>query len=119
MLSRPHLKGKPSTGKSSETLKTVTGVGVDLAKKVLQVHAVDAKGDVLVARGLRRGAVLAFFGKLPPCVVAMETCSTSHYWGRALIALGHGVKLIPAAHVKPYVRRNKNDAADAAAISQR
>jgi transposase len=105
-------------GKSIENLKTVTRVGVDLAKKVLQVHAVDAKGEVLVARALRRGAVLAFFGKLPPCEVAMETCSTSHYWGRALMALGHEVKLIPAAHVKPYVRRGKNDAADAAAICE-
>ncbi len=105
-------------GKSSENLKTVTRVGVDLAKKVLQVHAVDAKGEVLAARALRRGAVLAFFGKLAPCVVAMETCSSSHYWGRALMALGHEVKLIPAAHVKPYVRRGKNDAADAAAICE-
>ena len=105
-------------GKSIENLKTVTRVGVDLAKNVLQVHAVDAKGDVVAARALRRGAVLEFFGKLPPCVVAMETCSSAHHWGRALIALGHEVKLIPAAHVKPYVRRGKNDAADAAAICE-
>ncbi len=105
-------------GKSNENLKTVTRVGVDLAKKVLQVHAIGSKGELVVARALRRGAVLAFFGKLPPCEVAMETCSSSHYWGRALMALGHEVKLIPAAHVKPYVRRGKNDAADAAAICE-
>jgi transposase len=105
-------------GKSSANLNTVTRVGVDLAKSVLQVHAVDAKGDVVVARALRRGAVLSFFARLPACVVAMETCSTAHHWGRALMALGHEVKLVPAAHVKPYVRRNKNDAADAAAICE-
>jgi transposase len=105
-------------GKSNENLKTVTRVGVDLAKNVIQVHAVDARGEVVAARALRRGAVLAFFGKLPPCVVAMEACSSSHYWGRELVALGHEVKLIPAAHVKPYVRRNKNDAADAAATCE-
>ena len=105
-------------GKSIENLKTVTRVGVDLAKNVIQVHAVDAEGEVVAARALRRGAVLSFFGKLPPCMVAMEACSSAHYWGRALIALGHEVRLIPAAHVKPYVRRAKNDAADAAAICE-
>ena len=105
-------------GKSSENLKTVTRVGVDLAKNVFQVHAVDAKGEVLRRGRCGGGAVLAFFVKLPPCVVAMEACSTAHHWGRALIALGHQVKLIPAAHVKPYVRRGKNDAVDAAAISE-
>src|ERR1035438_6661988 len=105
-------------GKSIENLRTVTRVGVDLAKNIFQVHAVDAKGDVVAARALRRSAVLGFFGKLPPCVVAMEACPSAHHWGRALIELGHEVKLIPAAHVKPYVRRNKNDAADAAAICE-
>jgi transposase len=105
-------------GKSSGNLKSVTRVGVDLAKNVLQVHGVDAKGGVVAARALRRGGVLAFFAKLPPCEIVMETCSTSHHWGRALIGLGHQVKLIPAAHVKPYVRRGKNDAADAAAICE-
>jgi transposase len=105
-------------GKSIENLRTVTRVGVDLAKNILQVHAVDAKGEVVAARALRRSAVLGFFGKLPPCVVAMEACPSAHHWGRALIELGHEVKLIPAAHVKPYVRRNKNDAADAAAICE-
>ena len=105
-------------GKSNENLKTVTRVGVDLAKSVLQVHAVDAKGAVVAARKLRRGGVLEFFKTLPACEVAMETCSSAHHWGRALIAQGHAVKLIPAAHVKPYVRRGKNDASDAAAICE-
>jgi transposase len=105
-------------GKSIEKLKTVTRVGVDLAKNVIQVHAIDAKGEVIAARPLRRGAVLAFFETLPACEVVMETCSSAHHWGRALQAQGHRVKLIPAAHVKPYVRRNKNDAADAAAICE-
>jgi transposase len=105
-------------GKSIEILKTVTRVGVDLAKNVFQVHAVDAKGAVVVARQLRRSAVLAFFGKLAPCEVAKQACASAHHWGRALMAQGHEVKLIPAAHVKPYVRRNKNDAADAAAICE-
>src|SRR5665213_3685479 len=111
-------EGKPSMAKSNENLKTVTRVGVDLAKNVLQVHAIDAQGEVIAARKLRRGGVLAFFEKLPRCEVAMEACSSAHHWGRALQALGHAVKLIPAAHVKPYVRRNKNDAADAAAICE-
>ncbi len=92
-------------GKSTVNLSSVTRVSVDLAKNVFQVHAVDAKGAIVVAKALRRSALLPFFAKLPPCVVAMEACATSHHWGRELIALGHEVKLIPAAHVKPYVRR--------------
>jgi len=104
--------------KSIENLGTVTRVGVDLAKNVLQVHAVDAKGEVVAARALRRNAVLGFFAKLPSCLVAMEACPSAHHWGRVLIKLGHEVKLIPAAHVKPYVRRSKNDATDAAAVCE-
>ena len=104
--------------KSIRNLTAVTRVGLDLAKKVFQVHAVDAKGDVVVARKLTRGRLIAFFAELAPCVVAMEACSSAHHWGRQLAALGHEVKLIPPAHVKPYVRRNKNDAADAAAICE-
>jgi transposase len=96
---------EPSMGKSTVNLSSVTRVSVDLAKNVFQVHAVDAKGAIVVAKALRRSALLPFFAKLPPCVVAMEACATSHHWGRELIALGHEVKLIPAAHVKPYVRR--------------
>jgi len=97
---------------------SVTRIGLDLAKHVFQVHAIDASGVVIVAKAVRRGKLLEFFGALPRCVVAMEACSTAHHWGRALIGLGFDVRLIPPAHVKPYVRRNKNDAADAAAICE-
>jgi len=105
-------------GKSIRNIAAVTRVGLDLAKKVFQVHAVDAKDEVVVARKLARGRLVAFFAELPPCVVAMEACSSSDHWGRQLLALGFEVRLIPPAHVKPYVRRNKNDAADAAAICE-
>ncbi len=104
--------------KSSKNISSVTRVGLDLAKNVFQVHGIDAKGELVVARKVRRGAVVEFFAKLPLCVVAMEACSSAHHWARQLVALGHEVKLIPPAHVKPYVRRNKNDAADAAAICE-
>ena len=105
-------------GKCIRNLATVTRVGLDLAKNAFQVHAVDAKGEIVVARKLTRGRLVAFFAELPRCVVAMEACSSAHHWGRQLIGLGFEVKLIPPAHVKPYVRRNKNDAADAAAICE-
>ncbi len=105
-------------GKSIQKLTSVTRVGLDLAKKVFQVHAVDAKGEIVVARKLARGRLAAFFSDLPQCVVAMEACSSAHHWGRQLLALGIEVRLIPPAHVKPYVRRNKNDAVDAAAICE-
>ena len=103
-------------GKSSRNFSTVTRVGLDLAKRVFQVHAVEAKGEIVVARKLTRSQLIPFFAELPPCVVAMEACSSAHHWGRALIELGHEVRLIPPAHVKPYVRRNKSDQIDAAAI---
>jgi transposase len=111
-------EGKPSMGKSIRNFAAVTRVGLDLAKNAFQVHAVDANGKVVAARKLRRGQLVAFFAELPRCLVAMEACSSAHHWGRQLMALGHEVKLIPPAHVKPYVRRNKNDAADAAAICE-
>jgi transposase len=87
-------------------------------KNGFQVHAVDAKGEVVAARKLTRGRLVAFFSDLAPCVVAKEACSSAHHCGRALSELGHEVKLIPPGRVKPYVRRNKNDAADAAAICE-
>ena len=96
----------------------ISTIGLDLAKSVFQVHGVDMAGKAVVARQLRRGQVAGFFGKLPPCLVGMEACSTAHHWARELIKLGHTVRLIPPAYVKPYVRRGKNDAADAAAICE-
>ena len=91
-------------------------IGLDIAKNVFQVHGEDAAGKIIVERRLGRKRMIEFFSKLPPCVVALEACGTSHYWGRTLRALGHDVRLIPAAYVKPFVKRNKTDARDAAAI---
>ena len=88
-------------GKPILNLSTVTRVGLDLAKRVFQVHAVDAKGEIVVTRKLTRSQLISFFAELPPSVVAMEACSSAHHWGRALIELGHEVRLIPPAHVKP------------------
>lgn len=96
----------------------ISTVGLDLAKHVFQVHGVDDQGSVLVRKALRRGAVLKFFAELSPCTVGIEACSTAHYWARELMALGHTVKLMPPAYVKPYVKRGKNDAADAEAICE-
>jgi len=96
----------------------VTTIGLDLAKNIFQVHGVDAEGQVAVVRRLRRSQMLEFFSGLKPCLVGMEACPTAHYWGRELRSLGHDVRLIPPQYVKPYVRRSKNDAADAAAICE-
>jgi transposase len=96
----------------------ITTVGLDLAKRVFQIHAVDAAGRVVVRKALRRAQVLPFFAGLPPCVVGMEACGTSHHWARELIGLGHEVRLMPPAYVTPYVKRGKTDAADAAAICE-
>jgi transposase len=96
----------------------VTTIGLDLAKHVFQVHGVDAAGDVVLRRRLRRREVHAFFAGLKPCLVGMEACATAHFWAREIRALGHEVRLMPAQYVKAYLRRGKNDAADAAAICE-
>ena len=96
----------------------VTTVGVDLAKSVFQIHGVDAAGETVVVKTLRRGQLLTFFSRLPPCLVGLEACGSAHDWARRIAELGHSVKLIAPAYVKPYVRRNKTDAADAAAICE-
>src|SRR6202140_5023986 len=96
----------------------VTTIGLDIAKNVFQVHGIDAKEKVVVRKQLRRSQVIAFFTALPPCLIGMEACATAHYWARELRKLGHEVRLMPAKDVKAYVKRNKNDAADAEAICE-
>jgi len=99
-------------------MSEVITIGVDLAKNVFQVHGIDAEEAVIFRRQLRRGKMLPFFKKQPPCLVGMEACATSHHWGRKLVELGHEVKSMPPRYVKPYVKRNKNDMADAEAICE-
>src|SRR5437588_7555548 len=99
-------------------MQTVTTVGLDIAKSVFQVHCVDAAGQVVIRRQLKRRYVLKFFEKLPPCLVGIEACASSHHWSRELQALGHTVRLMPPAYVKPYVKRHKNDVTDAEAICE-
>lgn len=99
-------------------MERIATVGLDIAKSVFQVHGVDATGEVVVRKRLSRARVIPFFAKLPRCLVGIEACSTSHHWARELIALGHDVRLMPAQYVKPYVKRGKNDAADAEAICE-
>ena len=99
-------------------MQAVTTIGLDIAKSVFQVHGVDAEGKVIIRRKLKRRYVAAFFQKLPPCLVGVEACASSHHWSRELKALGHTVRLMPPAYVKPYVKRQKNDAADAEAICE-
>lgn len=96
----------------------VTTIGLDIAKSVFQAHGSDAAGGVVFRKKLGRGRLLAFFAKQPPCLVAMEACAGAHHWGRELAALGHTVRLIPPAYVKPFVKRQKNDEADAEAICE-
>ena len=99
-------------------MRTITTIGLDIAKSVFQIHAVDAVGQVVIRRQLKRRYVLAFFQKLPSCLIGMEACASSHHWSRELQALGHVVRLMPPAYVKPYVKRHKNDATDAEAICE-
>ena len=96
----------------------VITIGLDLAKNVFQIHGVNGLGKVAIRRQLRRSQMIPFFEKLPPCLIGVEACPTSHYWSRELQELGHEVRIMPAGYVKPYVKRNKNDAADAEAICE-
>src|SRR3984885_12566610 len=99
-------------------MQTITTIGLDIAKSVFQVHGVDAGGKAVVRRQLKRRYVLAFFQKLSPCLIGIETCASAHHWSRQLQALGHTVRLMPPSYVKPYVKRQKNDATDAEAICE-
>src|SRR5665213_1952435 len=111
VLLSPHDSEEPN-------MQTITTIGLDIAKSVFQVHGVDAQGNIIVRRQLKRRYVLAFFQKLPPCLIGIEACASSHHWSRELQSVGHTVRLIPPAYVKPYVKRQKNDAADAEAICE-
>jgi transposase len=99
-------------------MQTITTIGLDIAKSVFQVHGIDAEGNVVIRRQLKRRYVVAFFQKLPACLVGIEACASSHHWSRELQSLGHTVRLMPPAYVKPYVKRHKNDATDAEAICE-
>ena len=96
----------------------ITTIGLDLAKSIFQVHGVDVNGRVVIRKSLRRAQMLPFFARLPSCLVGIEACGTSHYWARELIKLGHEVRLMPPAYVKPYVKRSKTDVADAEAVCE-
>ena len=99
-------------------MQTITTIGLDIAKSVFQVHGIDTDGNIVIRRQVKRRYVLAFFQKLPPCLVGIEACASSHHWSRELQALGHTVRLMPPAYVKPYVKRHKNDSTDAEAICE-
>lgn len=99
-------------------MEEISTIGIDIAKSEFQVHAIDHGGNVVVRRQLRRQQMLKFFAQVPPCIIGIEACGTAHYWARELSALGHDVRLMPPAYVKPYVKRQKNDAADAEAICE-
>src|ERR1700709_2834728 len=109
---------KVPTIRRSQVMQAIATIGLDIAKSVFQVHGVDAEGHVVIRRQLKRRFVLAFFQKVPPCLVGIEACASSPHWSREVRALGHTVRLMPPAYVKPYVKRQKNDAADAEAICE-
>jgi transposase len=100
------------------SMQGVTTVGLDIAKSVFQLLGIDARGNDIVRRQLKRRYVLTFFQKLPPCLVGIEACATAHHWSRELQALGHAVRLMPPSYLKPYLKRQKNDAADAETICE-
>src|SRR5712672_1082287 len=110
--------GRQRSPAQEPSMGDITTIGLDLAKSVFQVHAIDEEGGIVLRKRLRRGQVLAFFSRIPPCLVGLEACATAHYWARELTALGHEVRLMPPQYVKAYRRRNKNDAADAEAICE-
>jgi transposase len=111
-------EGATSARKSIINLSSVTTVGLDLAKHVFQVHCIDASGRVVVAKAIRRNKLLEFVASLPRCLVGLEASGSAHHWARELIELGHDARMMPPAYVKPYIRRQKNDAADVAAICE-
>jgi len=106
------------TANKGATQMNITTIGIVIAKNIFQVHGVTDTGDVAFNKPLRRAWMLPFFAKLEPCLIGMEACSSAHYWARELTELGHQVKLMPPAYVKPYVKRGKSDAADAEAICE-
>jgi transposase len=122
MAPERHLGARMVVGETHHqeepSMSEVTTIGLDLAKHVFQVHGVDVRGATVLRKQLRRGQVVGFFATLPRCLVGLEACATAHYWARELQALGHEVRLMPAQYVKAYLKRNKNDAADAEAICE-
>src|SRR3984957_8537715 len=113
----PKWSCRNTTAKEASVSKTST-IGVDLAKSVFQIHGADERGAITLRKKLRRAQGVSFFSGLEPCVVAMEACASAHYWAREIAAVGHEVRLIPPAYVKPFVKRQKNDMADAEAICE-
>jgi transposase len=101
-----------------ESMGQAITIGLDIAKSVFQVHGIDESGAVVIRKQVRRAQLLAFFAKVPACLIGIEACATAHHWARELIKLGHQVRLMPPSYVKPYVKRQKNDAADAEAICE-